>query len=105
MHAKKTASGTGRWFAEVKVVGGSHTKGIMRVEKVHRSLEEAQSSFSARQDTFGMAVEPFPFGVEPQVGNYGTFERGHSEALDRALEQVRERLFSVDPMRISKLKP
>ena len=105
MTAKKTASGTGLWFAEVKVVGGSRTKGIMRVEKVHASLDEAQSSFSARQDTFGMAVNPFPFGIEPQVGEYGTFEKGYSKAMDRALEQVRERLFPVDLMRISKLKP
>lgn len=105
MTAKKKPSGTGRWFAEVKVVGGSRTKGIMRVEKVHASLEEAQSSFFSRRITFAMAIEPFPFGVEPRVGDYGTFERGHSEALDRALEQMREQFFSVDRIGASKLKP
>jgi hypothetical protein len=105
MTAKKNPSGTGRWFAEVKVVGGSRTKGIMRVEKVHASLEEAQSSLFARRTTFAMAVEPFPCEVEPQVGDYGTFERGHSEALDRALEQMREQFLSVDRMVAPKLKP
>ena len=105
MTAKRNPSGTGRWFAEVKVVGGSRTKGIMRVEKVHASLEEAQSSFFSRRITFAMAIEPFPFGVEPRVGDYGTFERGHSEALDHALEQMREQFFSVDRIGASKLKP
>lgn len=105
MTAKRNPSGTGRWFAEVKVVGGSRTKGIMRVEKVHESLEEAHSSFFSRRNTFAMAVESFPFGVEPRVGDYGTFERGQSEALDLALEQMREQFFSVDRIGASKLKP
>lgn len=95
---------TGPWFAEVRVLSGNDEKGIMRIERTHSTLEEAEKSFSQRLVKNGMAVFPAAFSEKPQEGSLRTFDLGNWQVMDKIMDQIKECLQPLEQLKMPKPK-
>ncbi|GEM_PF-5163218 len=92
-----------RWYVEVRVLSASESEGILKVEKVHSSHEEAKESFAQRQDKIGLAVFPAAFWIRPEEGDRHKFNLGAWQTMDRAVEQVEKQQKELEELKLPKL--